>query len=268
VKKYENGITDLPYRFTSKELDGETGLYYYGARYLDPRTSRWLSGDPALGEYLPGAPVNDEARKNNQNLPGGGGIFNLVNLHVYHYAGNNPVKYVDPDGRELDLSELDETQHAKFEEAYNKLLETDRGMVIIAKLVFSENKYTVKMNNIFDDGYAPNTRTINWDPELGAMSGDDKVLTPTLLLGHELGHAFMHETQRGSSEQLGIFNENLNIQLNENPIARQLGLGVRSDYHDWQYTFSSDGVNSTSIPPYDKTISINLVFLERLGGRP
>jgi hypothetical protein len=27
-----------------------------------------------------------------------GGIFNLVNLHVYHYAGNNPVKYVDPTG--------------------------------------------------------------------------------------------------------------------------------------------------------------------------
>jgi hypothetical protein len=27
-----------------------------------------------------------------------GGIFNLVNLHVYHYAGNNPVKYLDPDG--------------------------------------------------------------------------------------------------------------------------------------------------------------------------
>jgi hypothetical protein len=43
--------------------------------------------------------VNDEARRNNQNLPGQGGIFNLVNLHVYHYAGNNPVKYVDPDGR-------------------------------------------------------------------------------------------------------------------------------------------------------------------------
>jgi len=27
-----------------------------------------------------------------------GGVFNVVNLHVYHYAGNNPVKYVDPDG--------------------------------------------------------------------------------------------------------------------------------------------------------------------------
>jgi len=28
-----------------------------------------------------------------------GGVFNHVNLHVYHYAGNNPVKYTDPDGR-------------------------------------------------------------------------------------------------------------------------------------------------------------------------
>jgi hypothetical protein len=32
-----------------------------------------------------------------------GGVFNLVNLHVYHYAGNNPVKYTDPDGRDLHI---------------------------------------------------------------------------------------------------------------------------------------------------------------------
>jgi uncharacterized protein RhaS with RHS repeats len=87
-------------KISGKELDLETGFYYYGARYLDPKTSRWISGDPAIGEYIPGAPVNDEVKKQNQNLPGGGGIFNLVNLHVYHYAGNNPVKYVDPDGRD------------------------------------------------------------------------------------------------------------------------------------------------------------------------
>jgi hypothetical protein len=28
-----------------------------------------------------------------------GGVFNTVNLHLYHYAGNNPLKYTDPDGR-------------------------------------------------------------------------------------------------------------------------------------------------------------------------
>jgi hypothetical protein len=52
-----------------------------------------------MGEYFPVAPVSDEARKRNQNLPGQGGVFNYVNLHAYHYAGNNPVKYRDPDGR-------------------------------------------------------------------------------------------------------------------------------------------------------------------------
>jgi RHS repeat-associated protein len=48
---------DVPYRFTGKERDKETGLYYYGARYLDPKDSRWLSVDPAMGEYVPVAPV-------------------------------------------------------------------------------------------------------------------------------------------------------------------------------------------------------------------
>ena len=33
-----------------------------------------------------------------KKLPGIGGVFNAVNLDVYHYAGNNPVKLVDPDG--------------------------------------------------------------------------------------------------------------------------------------------------------------------------
>jgi len=51
------------------------------------------------GDYIPGAPIDDEARKRNGSLPGGGGVFNYVNFHVYHYGGNNPVKYVDPDGR-------------------------------------------------------------------------------------------------------------------------------------------------------------------------
>ena len=90
----------LRYRPVVKELDAETGLYYYGARYLDPKTSRWLSGDPAMQDYIPVAPVNDEAKKQNQNLPGMGGVFNHVNLHAYHYAGNNPVKYTDPDGEQ------------------------------------------------------------------------------------------------------------------------------------------------------------------------
>ncbi len=120
VEETAAGLDSLPFRFTGKEYDDETGLYYYGARYLDPKYSRWLSGDPALGEYIPQAPVDDEARKHNQNLPRQGGVFNTVNLHLYHYAGNNPVKYTDPDGRVLKIAG-NHTYRMKLQNVLQKL---------------------------------------------------------------------------------------------------------------------------------------------------
>ena len=102
IEKTQNqGLEYLPYKFTAKELDEETGLYYYGARYLDPKYSMWISTDPALGEYIPKAPINEEAKRYNQNLPGMGGVFNHINGNLFAYAANNPVKYTDPDGYEV-----------------------------------------------------------------------------------------------------------------------------------------------------------------------
>ena len=117
----------MPTYFQKVEMDEETGLYYYGARYLDPKYSRWLSGDPALGEYIPKAPIDDEAKKHNENLPGMGGVYNIVNMHLYHYAGNNPVKYTDPDGRDIDAASIQYSSE-KILQGLSAVFTTDLGV--------------------------------------------------------------------------------------------------------------------------------------------
>ncbi|MDH6310602.1 RHS repeat-associated protein [Dysgonomonas sp. PFB1-18] len=88
-----NNTWNTPYLFNAKELDEETGLYYYGARYYDPRTSIWLSVD-ALATYNP---FEEENFINGQH---NGGIYNSFNHGVYSYCYQNPVKYVDPNGKQ------------------------------------------------------------------------------------------------------------------------------------------------------------------------
>ena len=100
--------TSSPYKFTAKEYDEETGLYYYGARYYDAKLSRWISVDPPLarGDYFPSFDTFDTEDEDDwqadndeeDSLPGMGGVFNTINMDVYHYASNNPVKLTDPDG--------------------------------------------------------------------------------------------------------------------------------------------------------------------------
>jgi RHS repeat-associated protein len=81
-----NNKWNTPYLFNAKELDEETGLYYYGARYYDARVSIWYGVDRPLidGTYLDGE-IND-------------GVFNSFNLNPYIYCTQSPVKRIDPTG--------------------------------------------------------------------------------------------------------------------------------------------------------------------------
>jgi len=72
------------HKFTGKEKDDETGLMFYGARYYDPATGRFVSYDPML---------LDEGSK-----PLASNLQNPQALNPYTYALNNPVKYTDATG--------------------------------------------------------------------------------------------------------------------------------------------------------------------------
>ena len=83
-----------PYRFNAKELDSETGLYYYGARYYNPRLSIWYGVDP-LAVYNP--VMEDQFYGDGQH---NGGVYHWGNLNPYIYCYQNPVIYVDPNGKQ------------------------------------------------------------------------------------------------------------------------------------------------------------------------
>ena len=70
AEQRRSGSFNNPYKFNGKELDSETGLYYYGARYYNPRISTFISVDP-LAEHT---------------------------MTPYQYTYQNPVKYIDPTG--------------------------------------------------------------------------------------------------------------------------------------------------------------------------
>ncbi|MFV0506788.1 MAG: RHS repeat domain-containing protein, partial [Bacteroidales bacterium] len=70
-----NNTWNTPFLFNGKEYDAETGLYYYGARYYNPRASQFLSVDP-LADHP-----------------------NQIGMSPYSAMWNNPIRYNDPDGR-------------------------------------------------------------------------------------------------------------------------------------------------------------------------
>ncbi|WP_317614918.1 RHS repeat domain-containing protein [Apibacter adventoris] len=89
-----NQSWNTPYLFNGKELDEETGLYYYGARYYNPRESVWLSTDPLSG-YNPVMEVEHYIDGEHN-----GGVFNSFNLNTYGYCYQNPILYVDTNGKQ------------------------------------------------------------------------------------------------------------------------------------------------------------------------
>ena len=70
------GAATDPHKFTGKELDDESGLYYFGARYYDAHLGRFVSTDSTAGSN-----------------------FDPQSWNRYAYSRNNPLNRIDPNGK-------------------------------------------------------------------------------------------------------------------------------------------------------------------------
>ena len=173
-----------PYKFNGKELDTETGLYYYGARYYNPATALWLGVDPLASKYPGGSP--------------------------YVYCVGNPVKYVDPDGRENIISFCIDNGDPHFESQES----IDNRVLIRCAENYYDNENSVSVwahgnNNGFVTAYDEEENTINSFHEFLSISSDvyiENQITQetTLIIMHSCSTGKENGFAQKMSEELNI----------------------------------------------------------------
>ena len=122
-----------PYKYNGKELDTKNGLnwYDYGARHYDAALGRWFVADPLSNNHY--------------------------GISPYSYCLNNPMKYIDPDGKDVRIAINGNT------------------ITIKANIILTGNNATDQLAKIYQDDimnnwgsmtsyeYKGNTYELNWD---------------------------------------------------------------------------------------------------------
>ena len=240
-----NGTWNTPYLFNGKELDVETGLYYYGARYLNPTNGMWLSTDPLFEKY--------------------------VGMSPYNYCMLNPVMMVDPDGEYVVI--CDGEEHFLYEPqtsnlydgnnvviknsvaVLNDMYSTKSGSKVLNALISSPTEYKIKSTgDAYSKGYAVskgNEVDFGGIFELNTFS-------------HELFHQYQRENNQGGATYFNeveayTFEKFVVTEFNDNLSDEELinGLFKQSNY------FDDSLPNSTNSNEYEnaaKNIIVNGIF--------
>ena len=152
---------DLPYKFNGKQFDDETGLYYYGARYMNPVASIWYGVDPLAEKYK--------------------------SIGGYVYCIGNPIKLIDIDG--LYPTGIISRETHKLKPAAIRLLSLVSGV---------EEKYIKKVvaveSSILPSGYSMTTGsspykvTIHTGSDFFTSNDKEDNINILFNYAHEVGH--------------------------------------------------------------------------------
>ena len=186
---------EMPYKFNGKEFDQETGLYYYGARYMKPNTSLWYGVDPLAEKY-----------------PDIGG---------YVYCISNPIQNTDKKGNDVIIHNIDKNgkhkthsfsgfrgrrriyvpnNHFVMDFIHSYVFNTNNGGGENMKKAVLDHNVKVYVwdasqpslfenpegqRNHFDDNGGFN---ITWFSRKATRTSDGGVISPATIIEHEFAH--------------------------------------------------------------------------------
>jgi RHS repeat-associated protein len=93
------GIDPSEHHFTGKERDAESGLDYFGARYMSSSMGRFMSPDP----------ISFQARM----------LYDPQSFNLYSYVRNNPLSLTDPTGEAIELTGDDDARKKELDALKN-----------------------------------------------------------------------------------------------------------------------------------------------------
>lgn len=207
------------YSFADKEREGETGLQDFGARYYAPHLAVFTRPDPLFTEFTDLAQGDESDQESYRRF-----LTQPQMSNVYAYASGNPMKFVDLDGREIEVSDVLRKQVPLFKEALKLVAATDEGKRLLKSLSSKDFKIYMRASlpGVKDakagQGTSALGQVFRWDVagEKGNLKANEYAALLNIKahwgLGHvrtredfvyELADTIFHELRHAEAEVLG-----------------------------------------------------------------